>query len=544
MTAILTEEPPDLSVDEPEHPSRPRPDRPPLPREEPRGALPVGARPRVRPRDALGTSRSDGRSPRAGAVAGPRALPPCGIGAILLAAGVGAGFLARELSRKTVAAVLPAADLPPRHGLHGAVRSRRADRRLQRRLGGQPIEVCPDRPESPESRPLGSEEREPLRLVPRRRARRDARCQDHASGYERFGTLARVPLAGGSPRPVLENVRYADWTPDGRELMVERAVGDKHRIEFPHREGRSTSTTGGSTRRACRRAGTRSRSSRLCGAPASGPRSASWICGQRQDAGDDEATGGISPGRPTARRSVRGARAGNAGHDRVSPGGDALRENVGSCLRFPGILEFHDVSREGRVLLARVGLRPELIGLAPGESKERELTWLDGSVLADLSPDGKTLLISEEGEGGGSNRSIYLRKTDGSPAAPDRGGPRTESFSGRTMGPRDGSDDSPSARSPADWPRRPPASEVRRSLRRRRRNLLPRREAAASPGHPGRPAASAFRRLHRGRQAAAAYAEGIRRRRPSGIPSRRTEASSRCSMPTEKCSSARRKAGT
>ena len=54
-----------------------------------------------------------------------------------------------------------------------------------------------------------------------------------ASGYDRSGTLARVPLAGGSPRPVLEDVRYADWGPDGRELMVERVVAGKHRIEFP-----------------------------------------------------------------------------------------------------------------------------------------------------------------------------------------------------------------------------------------------------------------------------------------------------------------------
>ena len=82
-------------------------------------------------------------------------------------------------------------------------------------------------------------------------------------------------------------------------------------------------------------------------------------------------------------------------------------------LRFPGILEFHDVSRDGRVVFARVGLRPGVIGLPPGESKERTLTWLDASGPADLSRDGKTLLISEIGEGGGTNQSIYLRKTDG-----------------------------------------------------------------------------------------------------------------------------------
>ena len=35
-------------------------------------------------------------------------------------------------------------------------------------------------------------------------------------GYEATGTLARVPLAGGAPREVLENVQDADWSPDGQ----------------------------------------------------------------------------------------------------------------------------------------------------------------------------------------------------------------------------------------------------------------------------------------------------------------------------------------
>jgi hypothetical protein len=37
-----------------------------------------------------------------------------------------------------------------------------------------------------------------------------------------IGTLAVVPLVGGTPREVLENVFWADWTPDGRDLCVAR----------------------------------------------------------------------------------------------------------------------------------------------------------------------------------------------------------------------------------------------------------------------------------------------------------------------------------
>jgi Tol biopolymer transport system component len=51
-----------------------------------------------------------------------------------------------------------------------------------------------------------------------------------------------------------------------------------------------------------------------------------------------------------------------------------------------------------------------------GETQERDVSWLDWSAISDLSPDGKTLLFFESGEGGGPGYSTYVRKTDGSPA--------------------------------------------------------------------------------------------------------------------------------
>ena len=48
------------------------------------------------------------------------------------------------------------------------------------------------------------------------------------------GTLARTPLTGGTaPREVLENVEWADWSPDGSNLLVVRTVGNENRIEYP-----------------------------------------------------------------------------------------------------------------------------------------------------------------------------------------------------------------------------------------------------------------------------------------------------------------------
>ena len=58
-----------------------------------------------------------------------------------------------------------------------------------------------------------------------------------------------------------------------------------------------------------------------------------------------------------------------------------------------------------------------MIALAPGESRERNVSWLDWSLPAGLSADGKTVLFNEAGEGGGTEYSVYMRSTDGqSPA--------------------------------------------------------------------------------------------------------------------------------
>jgi eukaryotic-like serine/threonine-protein kinase len=46
------------------------------------------------------------------------------------------------------------------------------------------------------------------------------------------GTLARTPLAGGSPREVLEDVRWADWDANGELAVVHHAEG-RDRIEYP-----------------------------------------------------------------------------------------------------------------------------------------------------------------------------------------------------------------------------------------------------------------------------------------------------------------------
>ena len=47
------------------------------------------------------------------------------------------------------------------------------------------------------------------------------------------GTLARLPLSGGAPREVAENVISADWAPDGEKLAAIRIVRGVFRLEYP-----------------------------------------------------------------------------------------------------------------------------------------------------------------------------------------------------------------------------------------------------------------------------------------------------------------------
>ena len=71
-------------------------------------------------------------------------------------------------------------------------------------------------------------------------------------------------------------------------------------------------------------------------------------------------------------------------------------------------------SPDGRVLVAHDTIRIGIMAGGQGQAKERELAWLDWSSLFDISPDGKTILFSETGEGTGPEYSTFIRGTDGS----------------------------------------------------------------------------------------------------------------------------------
>jgi len=83
-------------------------------------------------------------------------------------------------------------------------------------------------------------------------------------------------------------------------------------------------------------------------------------------------------------------------------------------LRLPNWITLCDISSDGRTLVSINTLRSSLRALPPGETRERDLSWHEGSLVKALTPDGKTMLFDEGSEG--YFHTVYVRPTDGSPA--------------------------------------------------------------------------------------------------------------------------------
>jgi eukaryotic-like serine/threonine-protein kinase len=231
--------------------------------------------------------------------------------------------------------------------------------------------------------------------------------------YTNEGMLARAPLGGGAPRELLDNVQWADWSPDGSNLCIIRQYEGQSRLEYPI--GKVLFQTGG-----------------WLSHPRVSPQGdmVAFIEHplRRDDAGSVDVVNlagkkkTLSSGWETAwglNWTPSGSEiwftATAVGYGRylsaVSPSG---KQRL--LAREPGTLTLQDISRDGRALITRDVPRVGMVGLAPGETKERDLSWLDWSAPKDLSADGKTLLFTESGEAGGENYGTYLRETDGSPA--------------------------------------------------------------------------------------------------------------------------------
>jgi Tol biopolymer transport system component len=229
------------------------------------------------------------------------------------------------------------------------------------------------------------------------------------------GLLARAPLSGGAAREVLAGVQYAgaDWTPDGKELAVIHHVGPREdRLEYPIGKMIVDSADNPSCPRFSPRGDAIAYLSiegdtvSLAIIDVSGKNKRILSKGWTSISG--------SPcWRPDGKEIWISAA--NTIHAEALYAID-LNGKSRLITRVPGALELDDISRDGRVLASHHTILEIVSGVAPGQEKERDLSWLDGSNPSDLSLDGKTLVLTESGEGSGAIPVVYLRKTDGSPA--------------------------------------------------------------------------------------------------------------------------------
>jgi serine/threonine protein kinase len=233
-------------------------------------------------------------------------------------------------------------------------------------------------------------------------------------GWQRSGTLARLPIDGGAPREVLTNVQDADWSPDGKTLAVARITPDGYTLEYPI--GKVLYKTAG------------------------------WINNiqisndnqylafmDHPSVGDDRGTIKVVDLQGKVKTltnefaSESGLQWSLDGKEiwfTASPEGSneqpVYAVNLDGKLRVVaamlGNLILHDIDAKGNALISRDSRRREISILPPGESRERDMSWFDWSFVRDISQDGKTIVFEEEGAGGGPNYSVFVRSTDGSPA--------------------------------------------------------------------------------------------------------------------------------
>ena len=121
-----------------------------------------------------------------------------------------------------------------------------------------------------------------------------------------------------------------------------------------------------------------------------------------------------------------------------------------------------DVSRDGRALIGLHHRQKGLTCLAPGESRPRELGWLDFSNPEALSNDGRIVVFGEVLTGSASAVVTYLRRTDGSDAIRLGGGlSRDPRSRWKVCARRDPMDEASSLGHPADRSRRAAAPAAR-----------------------------------------------------------------------------------
>jgi len=233
------------------------------------------------------------------------------------------------------------------------------------------------------------------------------------AGWTGRAMLARMAISGGAPREILDEVQSAGWSPDGSNLALARYTSTGYRLEYPI--GNVLYETPGWLDYV--RVSPSGKQVAFIEHPVPGDSRGSVMM-----TGSDKRTIVLSPDWSDVvglAWSPNGDEvwftASDSGISRallaVAPSG-----KMRTVLRVPGSLTIHGFARDGRVLLNSDTYRRGTLAHRESEKSDHDLAWFDWTRTVDLSPDGQWVLFDEEGEGGGHDYTVYIRKTDGSPA--------------------------------------------------------------------------------------------------------------------------------
>jgi len=237
--------------------------------------------------------------------------------------------------------------------------------------------------------------------------------------YEWAGTLATSPLGGSAPRELMENVVDADWGPDGNELAVIDRSNDKWRLQYPMGkvllEGEGWMSD--------MRVSPDGKQVALFRHPPN-----------VDDRGDLVVVDG--PGQlqtlSTGWESLEGLAWAPSGKEiwfSAAESGEQWcihavslsgKQRTVYCGTAP--TRILDIASSGRALVSTEESRGTMTMVEHGSNQERDLSWLSYSWGPRLSRDGSEMLFTDLSEESGNDYSVYVRKSDGSPAVRLTGG--------------------------------------------------------------------------------------------------------------------------
>jgi Tol biopolymer transport system component len=271
----------------------------------------------------------------------------------------------------------------------------------------EPYQLFTVRDDAPESRPLGFSGSGLFAISSRSELALGLDLRSSTFFYQ--GTLARAPFAGGEPRPLSNDVRFADWTPDGSELAVIVETTKGWQIQSPPGkllyQGPATGFLGDlrfspdGNHIGFLEHPTSSSDGYVAVVDRSGQRKllTPWYSSNIQGLawspkGDEIWFTGTKAGSRNELRAVT-----LDGRERT------ISSEVAQLL-------LHDIAPDGRVLVAAtLEFRSRAFYRGAGDAREREVSALDWSVVRDISTDGKLIAFDESGEGTGGDGYAYIR---------------------------------------------------------------------------------------------------------------------------------------